>query len=302
MISMKTISIVKSSMMAASLLAIFTISCKKDNNNKTEDPEMQNAIAASSDNDIASSQFSDVMSISLGVQEADAGESIGLGTGAGTIYRPGGNETTLGDHCFTVTVSPKVPGEWPKKATFDFGDGCKGTDGKVRKGKIYVVFTNPAYMPGAKITTTFDGYSVDSFDIAGQQVIENTSSGDKLGLSVTITDGRLTNTNTGFWHSLAGKHTWTLKSGLATPLNFLDDVYEVTGSVNGGNSTGFTWTSEITKPLIRKFTCRYRVQGTLSIHWNQNPDAATLDYGKDDDCDALATLSYKGFSKVISLR
>ncbi len=299
---MKKSTVLKSSLALAGLISVTMISCKKDNSNKTEDPQMENAVAASSDNDLVSSQFSDVMSISLGVPDEDAGEKIGLGTGAGTIYRPGGNESTLGDHCFTLTVSPKVANEWPKTATFDFGTGCKGPDGKVRKGKIEVVFTNPAYMPGAKITTTFDGYEVDSFAISGTQVIENTTSGDKLGLSVTITDGKLTNTNTGFWHSLAGKHTWTLVSGMNTPLNFLDDKYEVTGAVNGGNSTGFTWSSEITKPLIRKFTCRYRVQGTLSIHWNQIPDAATLDYGKDDDCDALATLSYKGFSKVISLR
>lgn len=299
---MKKISRVKSILASVCVLTIIMISCKKESNSKTEDPEMQNAVAASSENDVASSQFNDVLSISLGVPDADAGEPIGIGTGAGVIYRPGGGEGTLGDQCFTVSVTPKVAGQWPKTATFDFGNGCKGTDGKMRSGKIIIVFNNPAYQPGAKITTTFDGYTVDSFAISGTQVIENTTADNVLGFSVTITDGKLTNSNTGFWHKLAGTHTWKMVAGANTPLNFLDDQYEVTGAVNGGNSTGFTWTSEIAKPLLRKINCRWRVRGVLSIHWNQNPDAATLDYGKDDDCDALATLSYKGYSKVITLR
>ncbi len=297
---MKTKSIVKSITASACLLAFTMISCKKDSNSKPEDPQMQNAVAASSDNEIVSSQFNDVFKISLGVPDADAGEPIGLGIGTGVIYRPGGNESTLGDQCFTLTVTPKVAGQWPKTATFDFGNGCKGTDGKVRKGKIIVVFTKPAYLPGAKITTTFDGYNVDSFAIVGEQVIENTSSGDKFGFSITISDGRLTNTNSGFWHSLYGKHTWTLVAGKDTPFNFLDDQYEVTGAVNGGNSTGLTWSSEITSPLLRKIDCPWRVKGILSIHWNQNPDGATLDYG-DGACDNKAKLTYLGYSKVITL-
>lgn len=287
-------------MASAFLIAVSTISCKKDGNSKTEDPQMNNAVAANADNEIVSGQFNDVMNISLGVQQADAGENIGLGTGAGVIYRPGGNESTLGDQCFTVTVTPKVAGEWPKTATFDFGDGCKGTDGKTRKGKIIVTFTKQAYLPGAKISTTFDGYVVDSFAISGTQVIENISTTDKLGFSITITNGKLTNTNNGFWHELAGKHTWSQSAGMNTPFNLLDDAYEVTGAVHGGNATGLTWTSEITHPLLRKIDCKWRVKGVLSIHWNQNPDGATLDYG-DGACDNKATLSYLGFSKVISL-
>lgn len=297
---MKTISFVKPILAAACLLAITMVSCKKDNNSKTEDPEMQNAVAASADNEIVSGQFNDVFNISLGVQQSDAGEEIGIGTGAGIIYRPGGSESTLGDQCFTVTVTPKVAGEWPKTATFDFGDGCKGKDGKVRKGKIIIVFTNPAFMPGAKITTTFDGYAVDSLEISGTQVVENTSSGNKFGFSITITDGKLTNTNSGFWHALAGKHTWSQSAGMSTPYNILDDEYDVTGSVHGGNATGLTWTSEITHPLLRKLNCKWRVKGVLSIHWNQNPDGATLDYG-DGACDNKAKISYLGYSKIISL-
>lgn len=286
---------------AAFFSTLTLISCKKDNtNNPPPDGKMDLAVQASQEDGVTNQQFNDVFNISLGVKESDAGTSIGLGTGGGVIYRPGGNEGTLGYPCFTVSVTPKGAGEWPKTAVFDFGNGCKGVDGKTRKGKIIVVFTNAAYMPGAKITTTFDGYSVDSFAISGTQTIENTTSGNNFGFSITIVDGKLTNTNNGFWHSLSGKHTWTLVQGQSTPTNFLDDQYQVTGTVQGGNSTGFTWSSEITDPLIRKLDCLWRVKGKLSIHWNQNPDGAILDYG-DGTCDNKAVLTYLTYSLNINL-
>lgn len=291
---------VKTIAAVAFAVSVTTVSCKKDSNPKTEDPQMQNAVAATADNNIASAQFNDVLNISLGVKESDAGEPIGIGTGAGVIYRPGGNEGTLGAQCFSVTVTPKVPGQWPKTATFDFGDGCKGTDGKVRRGKIMVAFSRPSYEPGATITTTFDGYNVDSFAISGTQVVQNTSADNKFAFSVTIADGKLTNTSSGFWHALAGKHTWTQSAGMGTPLDIMDDAYDVTGSVTGGNASGLTWKCDITKPLLRKINCKWRTKGEISVHWNQNPDAASLDYG-DGSCDDKATLTYKGYSKVITL-
>lgn len=281
--------------------AVSITSCKKDNANVPDDPEMDQAIDVTQSNELAAQTFDDVFNISMGVQAADAGDDIGIGTSEGILYKPGGGETTLGDRCFTVSVVPKGKNVWPKTVTIDFGDGCKGEDGKVRKGKIVVIFTKPIFLQGAKVSTTFDGYEVDSFALQGTCIVTNISTDDRYGFRREVINGKLTNTNTGFWRKHESVHTHIQIEGMATPFNPMDDVYKVTGSAHGGNSNGRTWMREITTPVVRKMNCKWRGAGVVTIHWNQNPNAATLDYG-DGSCDNKALLTYKGHSKVITLK
>lgn len=281
--------------------AITFTSCKKNDAVTPEDNNLDEAVSVAQSNELSASEFNDVFNIALGVQSDDAGEDIGIGTGAGIMYKPGGGATTLGDRCYTVTVVPKEKNVWPKTITIDFGSGCKGEDGKVRKGKIVIIYTKPAFLPGAKISTTFDGYGVDTFDISGTHIITNISTDNHFGFKVEVINGKLTNTNTGFWHKYEGVHTHNQIEGMSTPFNPFDDVYKVTGSSKGGNSNGRTWMREITTPVIRKYNCKWRGAGVVTIHWNQNPNAATLDYG-DGSCDNKALLSYKGHTKVITLK
>ncbi len=289
------------SVLALSAAITFT-SCKKNDAVTPTDKSMDEAVSVSQSDQAAAAQFDDVFNIALGVQSADAGDDIGIGTGGGIMYKPGGAETTLGDRCYTVTVIPKEKNVWPKTITFDFGTvGCKGHDGKVRKGKIVVIYTKPAWQPGAKISTTFDGYEVDTFAISGTHIITNTSTDNHFGFRVQVINGKLTNTNTGFWHKYEGDHLRTQVAGMDTPFNPFDDTYKVTGGSHGGNSNGLTWTREITTPVMRKVNCQWRGEGVVTIHWNQNPDAATLDYG-DGSCDNKAILTYKGHTKVITLK
>lgn len=280
--------------------SIVLFSCKKNTESNSQSGDVNTAIAIANDNQVSSQQFDDVFKISMGVQSSDAGQDIGIGTGTGIVYRNEGANNTQGDRCYTVTVSSLEKNVWPKTVTIDFGNGCTGLDGKVRKGKIISVFTNPIFIPGAKISITFDGYAVDSFAVAGTLAVTNTSTGNQFGYKEEVIGGKLTNTNTAFWHGYACTYNLMQSDGMTTPLNFLDDAYTITGNAQGGNATGFTWNAEATTPITRKFTCLYNVSGVITFHWNQNPDAATLDYG-NGTCDNSATVSYKGFSKVISL-
>lgn len=279
-------------------------SCKKDNNSTTTSDSAQVTEAVQSDA-VAEDQFNDVFNITMGLQASDAGEDVGIGSGAGVIYRPASPDGTLSpdstSRCFTVTVSPKTRGVFPKTATIDFGTGCLGKDGKMRSGKIISVYTGPVFVSGNSVTTTFDNYNVDSFKIEGTHTIQNKSTANKFSWSVTVAGGKITNTQNNFWRKWDGTRDHEQVSGNDTPLNLLDDSFSITGGATGSNSNNNSWTSTITQPLIRKFTCRWIDSGKVQITRNSNPDAATLDFG-DGTCDAKAAITYKGVVYNISLR
>jgi len=283
-------------------LMIFS-SCKKDNNiNNTTDPNPAVTIDAAQSDVIADAQFDDVFNITMGVQASDAGEEMGIGTGAGVIYKPAGSDGTLSpdstSRCFTVTVTPKTLHVFPKVITIDFGTGCLGKDGKLRKGKIISTYTGPMFIPGNTTTTTFEDYNVDSFKIEGTHMVENTSTSNKKSWTVKVVNGKITNTITGNWRQWDGTREHTQNEGNGTPLYLLDDVYEITGNSNGSNSNGNSWTSTITQPLIRKFTCPWIAKGQVKI--TRNANNAVLDFG-DGSCDNKATITINGISHIISL-
>jgi hypothetical protein len=278
-------------------------SCKKDNNtNDTDNPDPQSSIEAAQNDNEAEQQFDDVFNISMGVQSSDAGEDIGLGTGANIVYRNSDAERVASppDRCFTVTVDPKGPNTFPKTVTLDFGSGCTGKDGKTRSGKIITVFSGPMRTAGSKATTTFDNYNVDSFTVSGTQVIENTSTSNKMAWTVTVNDGKVTNTQSGRWVEWDAVHEHMQTEGNGTPLDPLDNVYQITGHSAGSNSNNNSWTTEITQPLTRRFICPWREKGQITLTWKSNPITAVLDYG-DGSCDNKATLIIKGITIPINL-
>jgi len=284
------------------ILVIFA-SCKKDNNtNPPGNPDPQLTVDAAQNDDVAEQQFNDVFNISMGVQASDAGDDIGLGTGTNIVYRSDNTEKTASpeDRCFTVTVDPKGPNTFPKTVTLDFGSGCTGKDGKMRSGKIITVFSGPMRVAGSIATSTFDNYKVDSFSIAGTQIISNTSSSNKQAWTRKVVDGKITNNNSGRWVQWNAIHEHTQTDGNGTPFNLLDDVYKITGNSNGINSNNNSWTTEITQPLIRKFGCAWREQGQITLTLKSNSITAILDYG-DGTCDNKATITINGVTIPITL-
>jgi hypothetical protein len=281
-------------------------SCKKDNS-VPQTPDTP-AIAATMDvtqsNAIAEEQYDDVFNITMGVQSSDVGEDIGIGAGINVIYTntptAGGTSTpdSASSRCFIVTVSPRGLHVFPKTVTVDFGNGCLGRDGRLRSGKIVTVYTGPMFIPGNSATTTFVDYSVDSFKIEGTHIVANTGSAGKVQWAVKVADGKITNTNSGNWRTWNSTRTYTLVEGSATAVNPLNVMLQITGSASGSNSNGNGWTAEIVSPLIKKFTCPWKVKGTVNI--TRNSVMAILDYG-DGTCDNKATVSINGVTHIITL-
>ena len=283
-------------------LLIFS-ACKKDNSASVKDDNpLATSDAAQSD---ASSQvqYDDVFNITMGVQASDVGEDVGIGTGAGIIYRPGNADgmSTVDSvgRCFTITVVPKTLHVFPKVVTIDFGTGCLGKDGKLRKGRIMTTYTGPMFVPGNSATSTFADYQVDSLRIGGTNSVENTSTSNKLAWNVKVVDGKITNVLTGTWRQWNSVRENKQIEGNGTPLLLADDIFQISGNASGSNSNGNSWSSLITQPLVRKYICPWIGKGQVSI--TRNAASAILDYG-DGSCDNKATITINGVTYNISLR
>jgi len=276
---------------------LFT-SCKKESSTTTAQDE--SAITESTEsNTEAETAFDDVFDNTMGIG-SETGEDLGI-TGSVGIYgrMESGYYTGRIDsnRCFTVTVVPQQPGVFPKTVTIDFGSGCLGHNGKLRKGKIITVFTGKMRVPGSKATTTFDGYKVDSMAVTGTHEVVNNSTSSNLSFTTRVIEGKLA-WDSGRWVKWSNTRTVTQLEGNGTPFWPLDDIFSVTGAGKGENSKGKSWGHEVIEPLIKKFTCRWISKGVLRIKFNDK--SGLLNFGTGD-CDNKATLTVNGTTKIITL-
>jgi hypothetical protein len=291
-------------LLAISFIGAITLtSCKKDtsiSNVPENDPaEITATQEATTQEAETEAQFDDVFNITASMNTAQVGEDLGVSANVSALFDLGRiTPDTPSTRCFTITVVPNIPHVFPKTVTIDFGNGCLGRDGKYRKGKIVSIYTNPMVLPGAKVSTTFVDYFVDSFKIEGTHITENTSTSNMQGWKVVVIDGKITNTNTNRWRMWNSTKEVLQIAGNGTPRFPLDDVYKITGHSRASNSAGHTWSSLIIDPLIKKFTCRWIVKGTVKII--RDGREALLDYG-NGDCDNLAIIYINGVPHLITL-
>ncbi|MBK7432459.1 MAG: hypothetical protein IPI66_00290 [Chitinophagaceae bacterium] len=286
---------------AFALFGTFVLSgCKKDNSSaitESNPAEEANTLTATTEEAETDAQFDDVFNITASMNTSQVGEDLGLGSNVSGLFELGAN-TPSNPPCFTIEVVPNIPGVFPKTVTIDFGTGCLGRDGKFRKGKIVSIYTNRMLVPGAKVSTTFVGYYVDSFHIEGTHITENTSTSNMQGWKNTVIDGQVTNTITNRWVKWNTTKNVLQIEGNGTPRLPLDDVYKITGFGRGSNSAGHSWAALVMEPLIKKFTCRWIVKGTVKLI--RDGREALLDYG-NGNCDNLAIIYINGVGHVIRL-
>ncbi len=288
--------------------AISFTSCNKeisDDNSLTPEEETQASEYSSESDAEAEDVFSNLFDDVMGVNDEVGMSGLGI-FGQKAQDSPGElNRTTA---CFTVIINRlNTPNVFPVEIVIDFGSGCVGRDGKTRSGKIKTTYTNRMVVPGAKATTVFDGYKVNDISVQGTHVITNTSTSDVRQFTVVIEDAKLSNPNGNYseWNS---RKKFTQIHGLGTPNFPHDDIFKIEGSASGKVKRGnviVAWQNEITEPLIKKFSCRWIVKGTVKT-WRRSsastsPWIAVLDYG-DVNCDNKATITINGVTKEISLR
>jgi hypothetical protein len=190
---------------------------------------------------------------------------------------------------------------FPLQITIDFGSGCTARDGRTRKGKITVVYTGNLFISGNAATTIFDNYYIDNIKVEGTHKLINTGTPDKKSYTTQVTNAKLSSPNGNFiqWNSLK---TVTQVEGGTTPLIALDDAYNLTGHSDGSvriNDKYFQWSTAITAPLTKRFTCPWIAKGTLSL-MKGNDAVAVLDYGSGT-CDNKASFTVNGVIHEITL-
>ena len=299
-----------------SVLAILTltftfIACNKENSGEGTPEQEEAASVASSESDgEAEAMFSDVFDDVMGVSP-----DVALG-GTGIFGRTMATNTEGGDATARITACPDVtitlvspPALFPKRIVLDFGTGCTSTrDGRNRRGKIIIVYTNRLTIPGAVATTTFDGFYVDSEKVEGTHKITNIADvnalakkwkGEVIGGKLTLPNGDFTEWNR--------TNTITQIEGISAT-NVRDWVLKVEGFGNGHTRRHeiiVAWNAEIIEPLIKRFNCRWIVRGKVRIRRvnvsNTTRWEGILNFG-DGTCDNRATITVDGHSREIILR
>jgi hypothetical protein len=285
----------------------FYISCSKENSQTGTDAQEEEVSKVSGEADAeAESVFNEFFDDVMGVNN-DVGVS-----GSGVFFgRP--DSLTPVARCFTVTITHPNNTPFPAQVVIDFGTvGCPGPDGRVRKGKIIIYYTDRLTVPGAVATTTFDQFFVNDIKVEGTHKVTNISgppvppANIARKFRVEVINGKLTKPNSDYieWNSIK---TITQIEGLITPDFPRDDVFKIEGSANGKVKRGnllVRWESTITEPLIRRFTCRWIVRGKIKTVRANLPNnsrwVAVLDFG-NGICDNLATITINGVTRQITL-
>lgn len=294
---------------AAFFTSLIIVACKKENSGSLSPAEEEQAANFSAQSETENEAvFNDVFDNVMGVNT-----EVGIGgTGIfGRVAGINGRESTVDSlpSCTQVSITLlNAPARFPMKITIDFGSGCIGRDGHKRSGKIIIEYSGKLTEPGSSATTRFDGYKFDSIAVQGTHKITNTtaSGSNQRQFTIDVTDAKLTKPN-GDYSMWTSSRVITQTEGNGTPFLPIDDIFKVTGSAHGQVKRGdviYAWHSEITEPLIKKFSCHWISKGTITVRRETLPTnskwTAILDYGQGD-CDFLATVTINGVSHQIQL-
>ena len=211
-----------------------------------------------------------------------------------------GDEIGFRGGCVTKTYSAAV-GTYPQTVTLDFGAGCEGKNGKIRKGKLIVTLSADPKTAGAVIKVVPSDFSVDDIKVEGTRTWTNLgkdAAGNRSWNRV-VTNGKLTFPN-GKSAAFESNETVKQTAGGATVSNKTDDVYEITGTRSGTNRAGKEFTANVAKPLVKNGNCQYIVSGVIEI--TKEGNSKSIDYG-NGTCDDEGTVTLAdGTTKIVKLR
>ena len=275
----------KNTILTLSILTILLYACKDENIINT--PE-QTSTQASQDHLFAENTFNDINRV-----VEDGFNDNGLSKSSCANYKSMASDSSDAD---TLII--------------DFGEvDCLDEYGKLRRGKIIVIYTAPYQDSLAQISTTFDHYYVNSTNwVQGSRIVTNLGrnvDGDMVfdidvDANITTEIGRIDwiSNRTRFWTD--GRNT--------TQYPF-DDIYKVMGSASGNGLNNRDFTVNITDSLEVNLGCllptiTYNkrcaiVSGKVKV----TPDgyaAREIDYGMGGcNCDFSVTINGKTYLVVV---
>jgi hypothetical protein len=177
--------------------------------------------------------------------------------------------------------------------TVDYGtSNCDCNDGKTRRGKIITIYTGAYLAPGTVITHTTENYYVNDIKIDGTKTVTNMGFNNngqpyfnvQIDGQATLTSGNVVD------YTSTRVRTWN--SGFTTPLNRLDDVYDISGNATAVYSTGGGYNANTTTPVRVQVGCSFPTQGVIEMT-PVNKATRTINYG-NGTCDAQFTVTVNG--------
>jgi hypothetical protein len=198
-----------------------------------------------------------------------------------------------------------------KVLTIDFGDGCKGPRGKLRKGKIIINYNGDMEAKIVARVISFSEYFVDGKKIGGIIKLTKSFENESANLisertlkdfTVTSADGNVMKTN--------GTHTREWLEGYGDD-DENNNVVRLSGFMQGVSTKGRAFKNEIVTPVILSYSCAseggfLRVAGTVKMavgKLDENGDKKgflrVVDYG-DGSCDKEFTVTVFGKEKVVT--
>lgn len=268
-------------------LTLLITSCKKKQ--KEEDTETtsaaENSLASSIDNDM--NNIADEAGRTKNISSFKTTESSSIMSSCATLKF----DTLVNTNADSITVN--------------YGSSnCVCNDGRSRRGSLLIVYTGKYKDSLTTITITPINYFVNDNKVSGQKTIKNlghNSAGHLVyEINSNISIVKADNTGTIQWSGTRHRE-WLTGEGT---LIWSDDKYSITGSANGTNANGRSYTSVITpgKPLIRDMSlgCRkHFVSGELQ-HTPQGKPTRIIDYG-NGTCDDKATVTINNTTYTITL-
>jgi hypothetical protein len=190
--------------------------------------------------------------------------------------------------------------------TIDFGsNGILCRDGRTRSGKITFKFKDGYRKVGSNVTQTFDNYKVDNLAISNSSTRKVTYNGTnslnqpnwkiQSDLTLTKSNGKVIT-----WKSERDR---VMIQGSNTPLNWLDDIYEISGNASGVSGNGIAYNLVINKNLLIRIGCRFIQEGIITM--NRSNLSYSIDYStplSSNNCDNQATFLINGKSYVFTLK
>lgn len=204
--------------------------------------------------------------------------------------------TDVNANCAQRTATAER-GTYPNTVTITLGEGCTGRHGQEVRGQIQVTLSANPRTQGAVKTVTLTDFEIGETMINGTRTVTNMGLNSTEQRQLTRTED-ITITRGDFTIKRRSDITTTRMTGDDTETR-ADDSLERTGTVEGTNSRGQTYSTTITTPMVRKGDCRWPVSGVREI--TRGDRKITLDYG-DGTCDNKVTATMGDRSKVFEIR
>ena len=204
--------------------------------------------------------------------------------------------------CANITRTPSTTEQYTGTIEIDFGtDGCKDSQGNTRKGKMIIDYKGKRCLPGSRITTNLENYSINNLKVEGVRTTTFGSACKETRPVITteLKDGKVTWPDGTFsTHDFVHTRTWYRETNPA------QDYWTVTGSGKGTTKKGVKYDMLISKDLLYKKQCEatgvfIAVEGIKTI--TKDGKNIAIDYG-NGICNNLVTVTSNGVSKVIEIR